>query len=115
MAEKIVVVTPTTNRKSGTTGFIEYVRLEEISIGEYVLPAGAVDDQMPHSEAEVYVVTAGKGQFEFDGHSVPVSPGTTLFVPAGAVHRFVEIEEDLVLTVVFAPAYSGRRKCHHVR
>lgn len=111
MAGEIVVVTPTTNRKSGTAEFIEYVRLEVISMGEYVLPVGAVDDQTPHSEAEVYVVTAGKGQFEFDGHRVPVSPGATLFVPAGAVHRFVEIEEDLVLTVVFAPAFSSRREC----
>ncbi|MGK2957717.1 MAG: cupin domain-containing protein [Acidimicrobiales bacterium] len=109
MAEKIVVLKPTTYRKSGTAGFTEFVRLETISVGEYILPAGAVDDQIPHSEVEVYVVTAGKGQFEFDEHKVPVSPGTTLFVSAGADHRFVEIEEDLVLTVVFAPAYSGRK------
>ena len=56
----------------------------------------------------VYVVTAGIAQFECEGRRVPVSAGTTLFVPAGVMHRFFEIEEDLVLTVIFAPAYSGK-------
>lgn len=111
MGEGIVVLTPTANRKSGTVEFIEHVRVDALSMGEYLLPAGAVDDQVPHREAEVYVVTSGRGQFEFDGQRVPVSPGVALFVPAGAAHRFVDIEEDLALTVVFAPAYSGNKTC----
>ena len=30
-----------------------------------------------------------------------------IFVPAGEEHRFIDVTEDLVLLVVFGPAYTG--------
>src|ERR1043165_4512262 len=88
--------------------FDEHLRTDDLSIGTYSLPAGAGDDQTPHSEDEVYVVTAGHGTFVDEAGRVPVGPGDTIFVRAGAEHRFVDITEDLALVVIFAPPYKSR-------
>ena len=37
-----------------------------------------------------------------------VEPGTVVFVPAGEEHRFVDVEEDLTVLVVFGPAEESR-------
>ena len=83
--------------------WVEHLRVHTMSLGTYSIPAGATDDQVPHTEDEVYVVVAGRGAFEAGGQRVEVRPGTTLFVPAYEEHRFVEVTEDLAVVVVFAP------------
>jgi len=83
--------------------WVEHLRVHTMSLGTYSIPAGATDDQEPHTEDEVYVVVSGRGAFEADGTRVDVRPGTTLFVPAFEVHRFVDVTEDLAVVVVFAP------------
>jgi mannose-6-phosphate isomerase-like protein (cupin superfamily) len=88
--------------------FVEHLRNAALSVGTYSLPAGGVDDQVPHSEDEIYVVTAGRARLETDTGSVDVEPGDVVFVPAGEHHRFADITEDLSVLVLFAPAYSGR-------
>lgn len=90
------------------THYAEQLRSDDLSVGTYCLPAGSVDDQSPHAEDEIYVVTQGRASFVDEGGRVPVSPGDTIFVAAGREHRFVDIEEDLVLVVVFAPPYRSR-------
>ena len=84
--------------------WVEHLRVHALSLGTYSIPAGAVDDQEPHTEDEVYVVVSGRGAFEAGGQRVDVRPGTTLFVPAEEEHRFVDVTEDLAVIVVFAPA-----------
>ena len=74
-----------------------------LSAGVYRVAAGGVDDQSPHGEDEVYVVTAGAAHLEIDGVRSPVGPGTVAYVPRRVPHRFVDITEDLVVAVVFAP------------
>jgi mannose-6-phosphate isomerase-like protein (cupin superfamily) len=74
-----------------------------MSIGLYVLDAGAVDLQQPHTEDETYVVLAGRSQFTAGGETWDVEPGDTLFVEAGVPHRFHDIAQELRLIVVFAP------------
>src|SRR5258706_14106789 len=88
--------------------FDEHLQTADLSVGTYSLPAGGVDDQTPHSEDEIYVVTAGRAPFVDGGGRVPIGPGGARFVAAGAEHRFVDIEEDLALVVVFAPPYKSR-------
>ena len=88
--------------------FVEHVRAANLSTGTYSLPAGAVDDQQPHREDEVYFVTAGRARIVTDSGQATVSPGDLIYVPAGEAHRFVDIVEDLALLVVFAPPYTGR-------
>jgi mannose-6-phosphate isomerase-like protein (cupin superfamily) len=80
----------------------------DLSLGTYSIPAGGVDDQQPHTEDEVYVVQAGRASLVTASGTVPVGPGSVIFVPAGETHRFTDITEDLALVVVFAPQYGSR-------
>jgi mannose-6-phosphate isomerase-like protein (cupin superfamily) len=88
--------------------YVEWVRAETLSAGTYRLAAGEDDEQSPHAEDEVYVVTAGAGALVVEGRRTPVGPGAVAFVPRRAAHRFVDITEDLEVAVVFAPPESDR-------
>ncbi|GAA0794172.1 cupin domain-containing protein [Spirilliplanes yamanashiensis] len=90
-------------------GYAEHLRTADLSVGTYSLPAGAADGQQPHTEDEVYVVTAGRAVLWTPGGSAPVGPGTVAFVPAGEEHRFTDITEDLTVLVIFGPAEHTRR------
>ena len=94
-------------RAKASRAYREFLRVPALSAGVYALAAGAADPQEPHAEDEVYLVLAGRATFESGGAAIPVGPGTFLYVPAREAHRFVEIEEDLSLLVLFAPAESG--------
>ena len=41
----------------------EFLRVPDLSVGLYVLGAGATDRQQPHTEDEIYVVMAGRSAF----------------------------------------------------
>lgn len=88
--------------------FYEFQRSTDLSSGVYVIPAGQADHQSPHDEDEVYYVVQGRATARVGEATHPVTPGTFLFVPAKAPHRFEGIEETLVLLVVFGPAYRSR-------
>jgi len=90
------------------THWTEQLRVPDLSVGTYSIPAGGADDQQPHTEDEIYVVTAGQATFETGSEQVPVGPGTVLYVPAGQAHRFTDITEDLATIVIFAPAEDSR-------
>jgi mannose-6-phosphate isomerase-like protein (cupin superfamily) len=89
-------------------GYSEFLRVPAMSVGVYVLAAGATDRQSPHTEDEVYYVVRGRGRFRNGEHETDVAPGDVLFVPAREVHRFHSIAEELVLLVVFSPAEGDR-------
>lgn len=89
--------------------YLEFIRSESMSAGLYVLDAGAVDGQSPHTEDEIYVVLAGKASFSAGDETRPVAMGDTIYVPAGVEHRFRDIAEQLRLIVVFAPSECRRR------
>ncbi|WP_412543299.1 cupin domain-containing protein [Longispora sp. K20-0274] len=86
----------------------EHLSVPDLSIGTYSVPAGGVDGQSPHTEDEVYVVTAGRATIVTPGGSAPVGPGSVIYVPAGEEHRFADITEDLAVLVVFGPAEYSR-------
>ncbi len=90
------------------THWTEQLRVPDLSVGTYSIPAGGTDDQEPHSEDEIYLVTAGRARFEAGGQKVPVGPGSVIYVPAREVHRFTDVTEDLATVVVFAPAEGSR-------
>lgn len=81
----------------------EVIRSGLLSVGLYTLAAAAYDDQTPHLEDEVYYTVRGRAMLQVEGKEHPVAPGSLLFVPARAVHRFHEIVEELVLVVFWAP------------
>lgn len=82
----------------------EFLRVPSMSLGIYRLPKGAVDLQTPHRQDEAYYVLRGRASFRVESESRTVAPGDLLFVPAAAEHKFYDIEEDLLLLVLFAPA-----------
>ncbi|MBL8120654.1 MAG: cupin domain-containing protein [Anaerolineae bacterium] len=84
--------------------YLEFIRETSLSVGLYVLPTGAADEQQPHTEDEVYYVVRGRGMFFHDGENIPVQAGSVLFVAAHVEHRFHSIDEDLHIIVFFAPA-----------
>jgi quercetin dioxygenase-like cupin family protein len=88
--------------------WVEHLRVSDLSVGTYSVPAGADDDQEPHTEDEIYVVTAGQATLEAGGDAVPVGPGSVLYVPANEPHHFTNVTSDLAVLVLFAPAEYSR-------
>jgi len=86
----------------------ELLRVPDLSVGRYVIPAGGVDPQQPHTEDEVYIVLRGRAVLRTPDAAAEAVPGAVLFVPAGEEHRFTDVEEDLEVIVVFGPAEHTR-------
>jgi mannose-6-phosphate isomerase-like protein (cupin superfamily) len=86
--------------------YLEFLRVPAMSAGLYVLSAGAVDEQKPHNEDELYFVVRGKAQMKVGSETSDVRPGSTIFVEAKAEHKFFDITEELQVLVFFAPAES---------
>jgi mannose-6-phosphate isomerase-like protein (cupin superfamily) len=85
----------------------EFVRVPAMSAGIYVLGAGYTDQQTPHKEDELYYVIRGRAKMIIGEETHAVNAGDSIFVDAGVEHRFIDIEEELVLLVVFAPEESS--------
>jgi len=90
----------------------EFIRSHDLSVGLYVLPAGGTDLQTPHTEDEVYHVVSGRGRLVVGDEDREVGPGSIVFVAADTSHRFHDIEEELVILVVFGPAEYTHRVDH---
>jgi quercetin dioxygenase-like cupin family protein len=88
--------------------YLEFLRIPDLSAGLYVLEAGAVDPQSPHSEDELSVVMRGRCRFRAGAEERELGPGAVLFVPARIEHRFLEIRERLEAVVFFGPAEGSR-------
>src|SRR5262252_6042512 len=93
--------------------WVEHLRVPDLSVGTYSIPAGGTDEQEPHTEDEIYVVTAGRAMFESGSKRVAVAAGSVIFVAAGEAHRFADVTDDLATLVLFAPA-EGSRSVPHV-
>jgi quercetin dioxygenase-like cupin family protein len=89
--------------------WVEHLRVSDLSVGTYSLPKGGLDEQEPHTEDEVYVVTRGRARLLAGPQVAEIGPGSVIFVPAGEVHRFTDVTEDLSLLVFFGPAEYSRR------
>lgn len=98
------IATLNDQRAAAARPYLEFLRAPAMSAGLYVLPAGGVDRQQPHNEDEVYYVVRGRAHIRVGVESSPVQAGSVVFVPAQAEHRFYDIDEELVLLVLFAPA-----------
>jgi quercetin dioxygenase-like cupin family protein len=96
------------NQQRGESGklYREFLRVPAMSVGLYVLAAGATDLQQPHHEDEMYYVVRGKARFIAGAEEQEISAGSVLFVAAEVEHRFYDITEELAVLVFFAPAES---------
>ena len=84
----------------------EFLRVDSMSAGLYVLPVGGTDPQRPHHEDELYYVVRGKARFRAAGDDQDVSAGSVIFVAAEVEHRFYDVTEELAVLVFFAPPES---------
>src|SRR5262249_56777696 len=77
--------------------YAEVLRGVTLSLGLAIWPAGSFDTQEPHTEEEVYYVVSGRARITVDGEERPVGAGSIILVGIGAVHRFHDLEEDIVV------------------
>jgi len=96
-------------RESSNKLYLEFLKVHDLSMGLYVLPAGGTDPQSLHTEDEVYFVVSGKAQILVADKDRAVQAGSIVYVAKSVAHRFHSIEEELRVLVVFAPAvYSNK-------
>jgi len=96
-------------RKESNKLYLEFLKVPDLSMGLYVLPAGGVDPQSPHTEDEVYYVVSGRAQIQVADEDRAVQAGSIVYVAKNVEHRFHSIEEELTVIVFFAPAeYSNK-------
>jgi mannose-6-phosphate isomerase-like protein (cupin superfamily) len=86
----------------------EFLRVPDLSAGLYVLEAGGLDPQSPHTEDELYYVVRGRGRVTVGDEVRDVRAGSLVFVAARVPHRFHDIVERLEIVVVFGPAEGDR-------
>jgi Mannose-6-phosphate isomerase len=88
--------------------YLEFLKVPDLSMGLYVLPAGGTDPQLPHTEDEVYYVVSGRGKILVADENRDVQAGSIVYVEKNIAHRFHSIDEELMVLVFFAPAeYSS--------
>ena len=56
----------------------EFFKAKRLSVGLYVLKAGEIDLQSPHTEDEIYYIVSGAGTIEIDGEHREVSAGSVI-------------------------------------
>jgi mannose-6-phosphate isomerase-like protein (cupin superfamily) len=96
-------------RESSNKLYLEFLKVPDLSVGLYVLPAGGADPQSPHTEDEVYYVVSGRAKILVADENRDVQAGSIIYVSKNVAHRFHSIEEDLTVLVFLAPAeYSNK-------
>jgi mannose-6-phosphate isomerase-like protein (cupin superfamily) len=97
---------PMISAERGKAGklYKEFLRVPALSVGVYVLAAGATDPQKPHKEHEVYYVVRGRAHMRMGSVEQVVKAGSVIFVAAEIEHRFFDVTEELEVLVFFAPA-----------
>ncbi len=96
-------------RETSNKLYLEFLKVSDLSMGLYVLPAGGTDPQSPHTEDEVYYVVSGRAKILVAEEEHDVKAGSIVYVEKNVAHHFHSIEEDLTVLVFFAPAeYSNK-------
>ena len=88
--------------------YLEFLNVPALNCGLYSLAAGSKDMQAPHDEDEVYFVLEGKARMRLGDEHREVTPGSLLYVEAATEHSFFEIEEDMLLLVIFTASGAQR-------
>src|SRR5919106_89349 len=97
-------------RADSTQPYLEFIKVPDLSMGLYVLPAGGSDPQSPHTEDEVYYVLSGVAKIKVADEERDVQAGSIVYVAKNVEHKFYSIEEELTVLVFFAPAeYSTKQ------
>ena len=95
---------------SSNNFYLEFLRVPDLSMGLYVLPADGTDPQSPHTEDEVYYIVSGRAKINVGESDREVRTGSIVYVAKNVEHRFHSIEEELKILVFFAPAEHSNDK-----
>ncbi|MFD4786674.1 cupin domain-containing protein [Streptomyces sp. NPDC058459] len=90
-------------RAANEGAYLQFLRERNMSVGLYALDAGSHDPQKPHLQDEVYLVVSGRAAVTVGLETTDIARGSVVYVPAGVVHKFHHISEDLRVLVVFSP------------
>jgi Uncharacterized conserved protein, contains double-stranded beta-helix domain len=82
----------------------ESLRTDNVSLEVMRFEPGDEDTMHAHGEDEIYVVESGTAELNVEGDATPVSAGDVVHLEPGTEHRFQAFEDELVMTVVYAPA-----------
>ena len=96
-------------REAGNKLYLEFLKVPDLSMGLYILPAGGTDPQSPHTEDEVYFIVSGRARIKVADEDRAVQTGSIVYVAKNVEHRFHSIEEELTVIVFFAPAEYSKR------
>lgn len=97
-------------REAANKLYLEFLKVPDLSMGLYVLPAGGTDPQSPHTQDEVYYVVGGRAKILVADEDRDVQAGSIVYVARNVMHRFHSIEAELTVLVFFAPAETANRK-----
>ena len=97
-------------REAANKLYLEFLKVPDLSMGLYVLPAGGTDPQSPHTEDEVYYVVSGRAEIKVADEDRAVQAGSIVYVAKNVEHKFHSIEEELRMLVFFAPAEYSQAK-----
>ena len=98
-----------TQRESTSKAYLEFLKVPDLSLGLYFLPAGGTDPQSPHTEDEVYYVVSGRAKIKVADEDRAVQAGSIVYVAKNVEHRFHTIEQDLAVLVFFTPAEHSNK------
>ncbi|MGD9517974.1 MAG: cupin domain-containing protein [Armatimonadota bacterium] len=78
-------------------------RARAAQVGLHVVDLSDAQAHFHKATWEVYHIFEGEGTLELNGCSVPVKPGTAVYLPPGVVHRALGKMRAVVVTT---PAYD---------
>ena len=83
---------------------IEKLRTDAVSLEIMTFEEGDEDPMHAHAEDEIYHIDSGHAQLNVEGETREVSEGDVIHLEPGTYHQFLGFEDELVMTVLYAPA-----------
>ena len=83
---------------------IEKLRTDAVSLEIMTFEEGDEDPMHAHAEDEIYHVDSGNAQLNVEEDIYDVSEGDVIHLEPGTDHQFLNFEDKLVMTVLYAPA-----------
>lgn len=83
---------------------IESIRTDDFSLEVMRFEPGDEDPLHAHAEEEIYHVNSGSADINIEGDTRTVEAGDVIHLDPGTDHQFLNFEEEIVMTVLYAPA-----------
>jgi Uncharacterized conserved protein, contains double-stranded beta-helix domain len=82
----------------------ESLRTDNVSLEVMRFEPGDEDQMHAHGEDEIYIVQSGNAEINVENEVTAVSAGDIIHLEPGTDHRFQGFEDELIMTVAYAPA-----------